>query len=119
MWPHDQCTVPIMYASIMSRETVRMALMIAVLNDLEFLLGNVLNAYVQASVTKKVWVTLGPEFCKDAGKTAVIVRALNGLKSSGAALRSHLLNAWNLWGMRPVRLTKIYGMYQKSDQKMG
>ena len=44
--------------------------------------GDILNAYVQAPVTEKVWTTLGPEFGKNARKTAVIVRALYGLKSA-------------------------------------
>ena len=38
--------------------------MIAFLNDLEVTLGNILNAYVQAPVTEKVWTTLDPEFGK-------------------------------------------------------
>ena len=80
----------IMYVSLVSRETVRIALLIATLNDLEIKLGNILNAYVQAPVTEKVWTTLHPEFGKDAGKTAVIVRDLYGLKLAGAAVRSHL-----------------------------
>ena len=42
------------YASLVSRETVRIALMIAALNDLEVKLGDTLNAYVQAPVTEKV-----------------------------------------------------------------
>ena len=29
-----------------------------------------LNSYVQAPVTEKVWITLGPEFSKDAQNTA-------------------------------------------------
>ena len=33
---------------------------------------------------------MGPEFDKDAGKIAVIVRVLYGLKSEGTAFRSHL-----------------------------
>jgi hypothetical protein len=33
---------------------------------------------------------LGPEFGDDAGKQALIVRALYGLQSSGAAFRNHL-----------------------------
>ncbi len=41
-------------------------------------------------MTKKIWTVLGPEFGKDAGKRAVIVRALYGLKSAGAAFRAHL-----------------------------
>ena len=36
----------IIYASIVSRETVRIALIIASLNDLEVKSGNILNAYV-------------------------------------------------------------------------
>ena len=53
----------ILYASIVSRETVRIALrlppsMILVKS------GNTLDAYVQTPVTEKVWTTLGPEFGK-------------------------------------------------------
>ena len=80
----------ITYASVVSRETVRIALMIAILNDLEVKSGNILNACVQAPVTEKVWTNLGQEFGKDARRTAVIVRALYGLKSTGAVFRSHL-----------------------------
>ena len=48
-------------ARVMSRETVRIALMIAALNYLEVKLADILNAYVQAPVTEKVWTSLGPE----------------------------------------------------------
>ena len=41
-------------------------------------LADILNVYVQASVTKKVWTILGLEFGKDASKTSVITRALYG-----------------------------------------
>ena len=68
----------ITYANIMSRETVRIALMIATLNDLEVKSGNILNAYVQAPVTEKVWTTLVPECGKFAGKTTVIFSTLYG-----------------------------------------
>ena len=49
----------ITHANIVSRETVRIALMIAALNDLEVKLGVILNAYIQALVTEKhglLWV---------------------------------------------------------------
>jgi len=52
--------------------------------------GDVLNAYITAPVKEKVWIVLGPEFGPDAGQTAIIVRALYGLKSAGAAFRAHL-----------------------------
>jgi len=57
----------ITYASVVSRETVRLALTIAALNDLEAKVGDVLNAYITAPVKEKVWTVLGPEFGPDAG----------------------------------------------------
>ncbi len=44
----------ITYASFVSRKTVRLALMIAALNDLEVKAGDVLNAYLTATNTKKI-----------------------------------------------------------------
>jgi len=80
----------ITYSSVVSRETVRIALTVAALNDLEAKVGDVENAYITAPVAEKVWTVCGPEFGQDAGKRAVIVRALYGLKTAGAAFRAHL-----------------------------
>ena len=77
--------------------------MIAALNDLEVKSGNIFNAYVQAPVTEKVWTTLGPEFGKDARKTAVNVRALYVLKSAGAAFRSHLARCMESMGYQSCK----------------
>ncbi len=95
----------ITYASMVSRETVRLALTIAALNDLEGKVGDVLNAYITAPVQEKVWTVLGPEFGPDAGRSAIIVRALYGLKSAGAAFRAHLASI-----MHQVRLTPTCGL---------
>ena len=54
----------IMYACAILTETVRIALMIDALNDLEVKLDDILNAYVQAPVAEIVWTTLGTEFGK-------------------------------------------------------
>ncbi len=75
----------ITYASVVSRETVRLALTFASLNDLKGKVGNIRNAYITAPVKEKVWTILGPEFGLDSGKSAIIVHALYGLKSAGAA----------------------------------
>ena len=80
----------ITYSSVVSRETVRLALMIAALNDLQVKTADVMNAYITAPTKEKIWTIIGPEFGADAGKKAIIVRALYGLKSSGAAFRNHL-----------------------------
>jgi hypothetical protein len=88
---HMTKTLPtITYASVVSREIVHLALTIAALNNLEVKVCDVLKAYITAPITHKIWTTLGPEFGPDAGKTAIIVRALYGLKSAGAAFCAHL-----------------------------
>jgi hypothetical protein len=66
----------ITYASVVSRETVRLALTFASLNDLKVRMGDVLNAYITTPVKEKVWNILGPKFGHDSGKSAVIVHAL-------------------------------------------
>jgi hypothetical protein len=80
----------ITYASVVSRETVHIALLMAALNDLNVKVGDILNRYITAPITKKVCTVLGPEFGIDVGKSAIIVRALYGLKSAGAAFCAHL-----------------------------
>eukprot|EP00804_Cyclotella_cryptica_P003089 CCRYP_006074-RA/>CCRYP_006074-RA protein AED:0.29 eAED:0.04 QI:0/0/0/0.75/0.33/0.5/4/0/1079 len=79
----------ITYSSVVGRETVRIALTLAALNDLEVKVADIMNAYVTAPTEEKIWTILGPEF-GDQGKKAVIVRALYGLKSAGASFRHHL-----------------------------
>jgi hypothetical protein len=65
-------------------------LTLAALNDLEVKKSNIESAYLTVPITEKVWCILGPEFGEDAGKKALFVRALYGLKSTGAAFRNHL-----------------------------
>ena len=79
------------YSSVVSRESVRIALTIAALNGLSVLTGDLENAYLQAPCEEKVWTRLGPEAGADnAGKKALVIRALYGLKSSGASFRNTL-----------------------------
>jgi Reverse transcriptase (RNA-dependent DNA polymerase) len=80
----------ITYASVVSRESVRIALTLAALNDLEVKTADIENAYLTAPVGEKIWCRLGPEFGGDSGKRALVVRALYGLKSAGASFRNHL-----------------------------
>ena len=51
----------------------------------------------QASVTDMVCIS-GPEFGKEASKTARIVRALYGLKSAVAVFRSHVARCMESMG---------------------
>jgi hypothetical protein len=73
------------YASVVSCETVCIALTLATLNDLEMKAADILNAYISAPIKEKVWCALGPEFGSNAGKSAIIVHVLYGLKNAGTA----------------------------------
>ena len=78
------------YASVVSRDSVRIALTIAALNDLKICACDIQNAYLTAKCREMIWTIAGPEFGSDAGKLMIVVRALYGFKSNGAAFRELL-----------------------------
>ena len=83
----------ITYSSVVSRESVRIAFLIAALNGLDVWAADIQNAYLNAPPREKVWFRAGEEWGEHAGKPVMIVRALYGLKSSGAAWRAFLASA--------------------------
>jgi hypothetical protein len=79
------------FASVVSRDTVRLFFLLAALNDVELLSCDIQNAYLSAPNKEKVWTTfqdqLGPEY---SGRKAIISKALYGLRSSGRSFRDFL-----------------------------
>jgi Reverse transcriptase (RNA-dependent DNA polymerase) len=67
---------------------VRLAFLIAALNDLDIMACDVRNAYLNAPCREKVWFVAGAEFGSRQGMVVKVVRALYGLKSSGALWRA-------------------------------
>ena len=63
----------ITYSSVVTRETLCIALTMAALHDLEVKVAEVLNAYVAAHNHEKILTVLGSEFGDDAGNSAIIV----------------------------------------------
>ena len=80
----------ITYSSVVSRDTVRVAFLIAALNDLDVCAADIGNAYLNAECKKRIWVKAGKEFGANEGKPMIIVKSLYGLKLSGAAWRNLL-----------------------------
>ena len=78
------------WAGVVSRETVCLALLYAALNGLNVMTADIMNAYLTAPTSQKLHTKCGPEFGSDAGKCAVITRALYGNKAAGADFRNHL-----------------------------
>jgi hypothetical protein len=79
------------FSSVVSRNGVRIAFTLAALNGLDILAAGVKNAYLSAPTEEWLYVVAGLEFPPDLrGRPATIVRALYGMKSSGARFRDHL-----------------------------
>ena len=80
----------ITYSSVVSRDSVRIMLLITALNELDILSGDIENAYLTAPCREKCWTIAGPEFGPLEGRILIIEKALYGLKSRGAAFRSFM-----------------------------
>ena len=89
------------YSSVVSRDSVRIILTTAALNGLSTLACDIQNAYLTAPCREKIWTTAGNEFGSDAGKKMLVVRALYGLKTSGAAFRAFLAETLYDIGYKP------------------
>jgi hypothetical protein len=77
------------YSSVVSRDSVRIFFTLAALNDVDVLACDVQNAYLNAPTNEKNDIIAGKEFGPDAGRRALIVRALYGMATSGARYRAH------------------------------
>jgi len=81
----------ITFASVVSRDSVRLAFLIAALNDFDLLGADIGNACLNALTSEKVHTVCGLEFGQAYhGRFAIITPALYGLKSSGVAWRNTL-----------------------------
>lgn len=91
------------YASVVSRDSVRICLMLAALNGLDIKCADVQNAYLNAKPKEKVYIIGGKEFGEHEGRVIVIVRSLYGLKGSGAAWAAALRQVMRDMGYFPCR----------------
>ena len=76
------------YASVVSRDSVRIGFMLAALNGLDMFGADCEGAYLNAPPREKHFVKCGPEFGEYEGRIALIVRALYGTKSAAASWRA-------------------------------
>ena len=78
------------YSSVVSRDTVRIGFLVAALNDLDILAGDIQNAFLEAPTKEKIFFYAGEEWKADKDRVVVVIRALYGLKSSALQFRNHL-----------------------------
>jgi hypothetical protein len=107
------------YSSVVSRDNIRIAFTLAVLNDFDVLSVNVQGAYLNAVTKEKVYTVAGLEFGADSvGRPVLIVRALYGLKSSGARWPDHMASTLRKDGLFAAKATQIVDE-TKSEVKLG
>jgi hypothetical protein len=90
----------ITYSSVVARDSVRICLLLAALNDLDIQSGDIENAYLTAPCRERCWTRAGPEFGHEQGKIFIVTQALYGLKSSGAAFRAFLAETLDKIGFK-------------------
>ena len=71
----------ITFLLVVSRDSVRIALTIAALNELDILACDIQNAYLTALCRENIWTFAGPEFGEEEGTLMLVKMALYGLKS--------------------------------------
>ena len=75
----------ITYSRVVSRESVRIAFLLASLNNLDIIAYDIGNTYLNTKCREKIWKEAGTEFGTEKELVMIIETALYGIKSSGAA----------------------------------
>ena len=68
----------IFYSSMITRETVKIALTMAALHDLEVKTADLLHAYVMVPTIEIIWALLSLKFEDSAGKSTISLKSYSG-----------------------------------------
>jgi hypothetical protein len=90
-----------LYSGVVDLETVRIAFTLSTLMELDVLAADIGSAYIQANTIEKVYTIAGPEFGPLEGRVLLVVRALYGLKTSGAMWHQKLAQNLRDLGFSP------------------
>ena len=102
------CAPELTYSTVVSRDSIRILLMVASLNELKVMSTDIMNAFLHALPREKVYFVAGSEFGALKGRNVVIVRALYALKSSGAIAVFKVGTDENLSGLLTKNLNGLY-----------
>ena len=91
------------YSSVAQKDSVRIAFLLAALNDVPLLSCDVMNAYLNAPCLEKIWFVGGRETGDGFGKVCILTRALHGLRSSGRAWRTEFAKALDSVGFQSTK----------------
>jgi hypothetical protein len=72
------------YSGVVTLRSLRLCMLLAELNGLKVEAADIGNAYLEAYTKEKLYVVAVPEFGDRQGNVMIIVKALYGLRTSGA-----------------------------------
>jgi hypothetical protein len=75
-WHTTDTPASSLFLSVVFRDSVRLAFLIAGLNGLDVLAGDVTNAYLHTTCREKIWIEGGFETGEDCGMVLIITRAV-------------------------------------------
>ena len=85
------------YASVVSRKSVRIALLLAFLNNVDLLAGDIILAYLNTPTAEKLYHVDGNKWGPIIkGNVLVIVGAFYGLKSSAHACHTYFVKPYGM-----------------------
>jgi Reverse transcriptase (RNA-dependent DNA polymerase) len=103
------------YSSVDLRDSICIAFLVAVLNNLDILACDIQGAYLNADTKELIYTVAGLEHgAHREGQKAIIKGALYGLNSSGARWRDHLANTLRNFGYTSCKADPDIWMKPKS-----
>ena len=101
--------------SVAKGESAKIVFLIAVMNGLDLSMGDMKNAFLNARTTERAHILCGPEFGANEGETAVMQKAIHGLKSSAANFHHLLADTLCSMGFPPSKCDENVWMRQEKD----
>lgn len=93
-------------ATVVKGISVRLLDIVADAQNLDVLVGDIGNAFIQAKTKEKIYTRCGSEFGDRAGCIAIIMRALYGLTTSAERFRTLLADFLRTLGFKPSRFDR-------------
>jgi Reverse transcriptase (RNA-dependent DNA polymerase) len=100
---NDPNTTDSKFSSVVSLRSKRIAIAAGELNNVFLMVGDISSAYLEAFTLEKVTFIGCPEFGLLAGHLLIIVRALYGLRTSGARWHDLYADVMCLMGFSPCK----------------
>ena len=97
------------YSGVVSLSSLRLAMFLAELNNLQLWGADVGNAYLQALTKEKLYIVAGPELEELQEHVLVMYKALYGTRSGGSCWHDKLLIFFNIWISYLQKQIMIYG----------